>query len=115
MAKQAAHVQGVLAGDDLANIFAWMRPNDLVWSYWINNYLMGNPPPAFDILYWNNDFTRLPAVLHGEMLDQGLNNAFAHPSAVKVFGVPIDLSKTTCGEFLKLRDAKLFRIEPLFN
>ena len=96
MAKQATHVQGVLAGDDLANIFAWMRPNDLVWSYWINNYLMGNPPPAFDILYWNNDSTRLPAVLHGEMLDQGLNNAFAHPSAVKVFGVPIDLSKTTC-------------------
>ena len=50
-------------------MFAWMRPNDLVWNYWVNNYLMGNPPPVFDVLYWNNDTTRLPAAFHAEMID----------------------------------------------
>ena len=61
--------KGVLEGKDMARVFAWLRPNDLVWNYWVNNYLMGNTPPAFDILYWNNDTTRLPARLHGELLD----------------------------------------------
>ena len=46
-----------------------MRPNDLIWNYWVNNYLLGNAPPAFDILYWNNDTTRLPARLHADFLD----------------------------------------------
>ena len=53
----------------MGRVFSWMRPNDLVWNYWVNNYLMGNPPPAFDILYWNNDTTRLPGEFHGQLLD----------------------------------------------
>ena len=54
----------------MAKVFAWMRPNDLIWNYWVNNYLLGNQPPAFDILfYWNNDKPRLPAALHGEFAD----------------------------------------------
>ena len=52
-----------------APLFTWMRPNDLVWNYWVNNYLMGHDPPAFDILAWNVDGTNLPAALHGEFLD----------------------------------------------
>ena len=60
-AKSASQLTGVLEGRELARMFAWMRPNDLIWSYWVNNYLLGNAPPAFDILYWNNDTTRLPA------------------------------------------------------
>ena len=53
----------------MGNVFTWMRPNELVWNYWVNNYLMGNKPPAFDILAWNADGTNLPARLHGQFLD----------------------------------------------
>src|SRR5215471_13719208 len=60
-AKSASQVAGVVEGRELARMFAWMRPNDLIWNYWVNNYLLGNAPPAFDVLYWNNDTTRLPA------------------------------------------------------
>ena len=52
---------GYLDGASLAEVFAWLRPNDLVWNYWVNNYLLGKHPPAFDILYWNADTTRMPA------------------------------------------------------
>ena len=68
-AKQASRLRGVLDGQELARAFAWLRPNDLIWSYWVNNYLIGNDPAAFDVLYWNNDTTRLPARLHADMLD----------------------------------------------
>src|SRR5262249_38469338 len=68
-AKAASQLAGVVEGRELARMFAWMRPNDLIWNYWVNNYLLGNSPPAFDILYWNNDTTRLPAHLHADFLD----------------------------------------------
>ena len=47
-------------GAPLAEIFAWLRPDDLIWNYWVNNYLQGKKPPPFDILYWNADTTRMP-------------------------------------------------------
>jgi hypothetical protein len=68
-AKAASQAMDVLQGRELARMFAWMRPNDLIWNYWVNNYLLGNAPPAFDVLYWNNDTTRLPAKLHADFLD----------------------------------------------
>ncbi|MEA2672784.1 MAG: poly[(R)-3-hydroxyalkanoate] polymerase subunit PhaC [Chloroflexota bacterium] len=83
--------RGVLPGDEMSRVFAWMRPNDLVWNYWVNNYLMGNPPPAFDILAWNNDTTNLPAALHAQFLRILLENALTHPGEVEVPGTPIDL------------------------
>ena len=85
----------MLDGDEISRIFAWMRPNDLVWNYWVNNYLMGNPPPAFDVLYWSNNSTRLPAVFHAEILDMFADNRLVKPGAMKVRGTPIDLSKVT--------------------
>src|SRR6266516_2484832 len=94
-AKESSRSKGVLEGQELARAFAWLRPNDLVWNYWVNNYLIGKDPAAFDVLYWNNDTTRLPAKLHGEMLDLFETNGFTHPGTLEVLGTPIDLSKVT--------------------
>ncbi|KXV11009.1 poly(R)-hydroxyalkanoic acid synthase [Caballeronia megalochromosomata] len=99
-AKQASTARGVLAGEEMGRVFAWMRPNDLVWNYWVNNYLMGNTPPAFDILYWNNDTTRLPAKLHGQLLDIFTDNLFTTPRALSVLGTPVDLNEVTCDKYV---------------
>ncbi|MFZ3205870.1 MAG: class II poly(R)-hydroxyalkanoic acid synthase [Pseudomonas sp.] len=98
-AKRRSSEQGVLDGRDMAKVFAWMRPNDLVWNYWVNNYLLGKQPPAFDILYWNNDNTRLPAALHGDFLDFFRLNALSHAGGMQVCGTPIDLKKVTVDSF----------------
>ncbi|MDB6141970.1 MAG: poly(R)-hydroxyalkanoic acid synthase [Pseudomonas sp.] len=98
-AKRRSYQQGVLDGRDMAKIFAWMRPNDLIWNYWVNNYLLGKAPPPFDILYWNNDSTRLPAALHGDLLDFFKHNPLAHPGGLEVCGTPIDLQKVTVDSF----------------
>ncbi|MEB0076944.1 class II poly(R)-hydroxyalkanoic acid synthase [Pseudomonas sp. CCI3.2] len=98
-AKRRSYQQGVLDGRDMAKIFAWMRPNDLIWSYWVNNYLLGKSPPPFDILYWNNDSTRLPAALHGDLLDFFKHNPLSHVGGLEVCGTPIDLQKVTVDSF----------------
>ncbi len=98
-AKRRSYQQGVLDGRDMAKVFAWMRPNDLIWSYWINNYLLGKTPPPFDILYWNNDSTRLPAALHGDLLDFFKHNPLSHPGGLEVCGTSIDLQKVTVDSF----------------
>ncbi|MEX5686145.1 class II poly(R)-hydroxyalkanoic acid synthase [Pseudomonas silesiensis] len=94
-AKRRSSQAGVLKGRELAKVFAWMRPNDLIWNYWINNYLLGNEPPAFDVLYWNNDTTNLPATLHGEFIDMYQTNPLARAGALEVCGTPIDLGQVT--------------------
>lgn len=98
-AKRRSYQRGVLDGRDMAKVFAWMRPNDLIWSYWVNNYLLGKAPPPFDILYWNNDSTRLPAALHGDLLDFFKHNPLTHPGGLEVCGTPIDLQKVTVDSF----------------
>ena len=98
-AKRRSYQQGVLDGRDMARVFAWMRPNDLIWNYWVNNYLLGKAPPPFDILYWNNDNTRLPAALHGDLLDFFKHNPLSHAGGLEVCGTPIDLSKVNVDSF----------------
>ena len=99
-AKLETTRRGVLEGGEMGRVFAWMRPNDLIWSYWTNNYLMGNPPPAFDILYWNNDTTRLPAKFHGTLVDIFANDWLLHPGQFKVHGIPIEVSQIDCDKFI---------------
>ncbi len=98
-AKRRSYQAGVLEGADLAKVFAWMRPNDLIWNYWVNNYLLGNEPPIFDILYWNNDTTRLPAAFHGDLIELFKTNPLIRPNALEVCGTPIDLKQVTCDLF----------------
>jgi polyhydroxyalkanoate synthase len=92
-AKRHSYQAGVLEGKDMAKVFAWMRPNDLIWNYWVNNYLLGNEPPVFDILFWNNDTTRLPAAFHGDLIEMFKNNPLIRPNALEVSGTPIDLKQ----------------------
>ena len=92
-AKEASRLRGMVDGHELARMFAWMRPNDLIWNYWVNNYLLGNQPPAFDILFWNADTTRLPARLHGDYLDLYFTNPFVNPGKLTLNGVTVDMSK----------------------
>jgi len=99
-AKQASSAAGVLSGETMGRMFAWMRPNDLVWSYWVNNYLLGKDPPAFDILYWNNDTTRLPARFHGQLLDLFTANVLRRPGGFEVLGTPIDLAAVSCDKYV---------------
>jgi polyhydroxyalkanoate synthase subunit PhaC len=92
VARARSQRAGYLDGNDLAKVFAWLRPNDLVWNYWVNNYLLGQNPPAFDILYWNADTTRLPAGLHSDFLDLAISNGLAE-GALTVLGTPVDLGQ----------------------
>ena len=82
--------RGYLDGQALAGVF-WLPPNDLVWNYVVDNYLMGKAPPAFDVLYWNQDSVRLAAGVHRDFITIGLENAFAEPGALEVLGTPVDL------------------------
>jgi polyhydroxyalkanoate synthase subunit PhaC len=81
---------------DVGRTFAWMRPNDLVFNYVTSNWLLGNDPPAFDILAWNNDSTNLVARFDRDMLGIYADNTAAKPGGLRLLGTPIDLSQVTC-------------------
>jgi polyhydroxyalkanoate synthase subunit PhaC len=100
LARQRASKKGVIEGSSLARGFAWLRPNDLIWNYVINNYLMGEDPPAFDILYWNADATNLSAALMGDFLELFEANAYAEPGTYEVAGHMLDLTKVTTDMFI---------------
>jgi polyhydroxyalkanoate synthase subunit PhaC len=100
LAKQRAAKAGIVKGNDLARGFAWLRPNDLIWNYVINNYLMGDDPPAFDVLFWNADATNLSATLMGDFLTLFETLAFTKPGEVEMAGHKIDLSKVNSDLFI---------------
>ena len=86
--------RGYLDGSEMAGTFNLLRANDLVWSFVVNNYLMGKDPFPFDLLYWNADSTRMPARMHSFYLrNMYLKNLMGVPGGINLKGVPIDLSK----------------------
>ncbi|CAD5371605.1 Poly(3-hydroxyalkanoate) polymerase 2 [Rubrivivax sp. A210] len=85
--------RGSMDGAELARLFAWLRPNDLVWNYWVNNYLMGRQPPPLDVLHWDNDSTRLPAALHRDFVDMVDRRVFECPGALSIGGCAIDFRR----------------------
>jgi len=99
-ARKKSQKKGVLRGKELSRVFTWMRPNDLIWNYVVNNYLMGQTPPAFDILYWNGDVTNLPASLHSDYLDIIACRALDTPGETAVCGYPIHLDKSKCDKYI---------------
>ncbi len=92
--------RGYLDGRALAEVFAWLRPGDLVWNYWVNNYLLAKTPPAFDILYWNSDTTRMTAGLHADFVAVAMDNPLITPGAMTVLGLPIDLSTVEVDSYI---------------
>ncbi len=100
IARRYSRRKGILEGESLARMFAWMRPNDLVWNYVVNNYLLGQDPPPYDVLFWNNDTTNLPAQLHSDYLDMGLTQPFSNPGKIEIAGHIADLTAVTADTFI---------------
>jgi polyhydroxyalkanoate synthase len=99
-AVAASKRRGYLDGRSLAEVFAWLRPGDLIWNYWVNNYLLGKTPPAFDVLFWNSDTTRMAAKLHADFVEQAMENRLVTPNRATVLGVPVDLSSVDVDSYL---------------
>lgn len=95
-----AEAQEIYDRRRIGRAFAWLRPNDLVFNYVVNDWLMGNDPPAFDILAWNDDGTDLPSRFFSELLELYVYNHAAHPGRVEVLDVPVDLQSVTCDSFV---------------
>ncbi len=98
---EAPNGPGLLKGKELATTFSFLRPNDLVWNYVVGNYLKGEAPPPFDLLYWNGDSTNLPGPMYCWYLrNTYLDNALRQPGALSVCGEKLDLGKIKCPVFL---------------
>jgi len=93
--------RGFLDAHDMTMSFNMLRANDLIWSFVVNNYLLGKDPVPFDLLYWNADATRMPAAMHGFYLrNMYQENRLAKPAGISLKGVPIDLRKIKTPTFL---------------
>ena len=87
--------RGYLEGSEMATTFNMLRANDLIWSFVVNNYLMGRDPFPFDLLHWNGDSTRMPAAMHSFYLrNMYLKNLLREPGALTVSGIPIDITQS---------------------
>ena len=93
--------RGYLEAHDMASSFNMLRANDLIWSFVVNNYLLGKEPIPFDLLFWNSDSTRMPAAMHSFYLrNMYQRNLLSKPGGVSLAGAPIDLTKIQTPTFL---------------
>ncbi|MGZ4568250.1 MAG: PHA/PHB synthase family protein [Blastococcus sp.] len=100
LARRNSKRRGVISAREMGSVFSWMRPDDLIFNYLINQWLMGEDPPAFDILAWNADGTNLPARLHEQFLEILGTNALVRAGAMRVLGTPVHLSRITVPTFV---------------
>ncbi len=92
--EKRMHKRGYLEGSEMATTFNMLRANDLIWSFVVNNYLLGRDPFPFDLLHWNSDSTRMPATMHSFYLRKMyIENRLAQPGGLTLAGVPIDLAR----------------------
>ena len=99
--EERMDAKGYLEGRDMATTFNMLRANDLIWSFVVNNYLLGKSPFPFDLLYWNADSTRMPAAMHSFYLrNMYQENLLVKPGGISLDGVPIDLAKVKTPAFL---------------
>jgi polyhydroxyalkanoate synthase len=91
--------QGYLAGKELASTFAWLRPNEMIWNNWINNYLLGKKPPSFDLLYWNADSMNMPAAAHADLVKFGIENPLPDPGRMRVLDTGVHLDQIECDAY----------------
>ena len=98
--KEDMDLKGYFDGKYLSNTFSLLRANDLIWTFFVNNYLLGKNPMPFDLLYWNADSTNLPARMYQEYLQNTYyNNLLKEPNTLDVLGTKIDLGKVDCNSF----------------
>lgn len=99
--EQTLNSGGLMRGQELATTFSFLRPNDLVWNYFVSNYLKGEAPPPFDLLYWNSDSTNLAGPMYAWYLrNTYLENNLREPGRVESLGVPVDLSALTMPAYI---------------
>jgi polyhydroxyalkanoate synthase len=99
-AKRRSTKKGIITSRQMGGAFTLLRPDDLVFNYWVNNYLMGEKPPAFDVLAWNADGTNLPGALHGQFLDIFRDNPLVRPGGMEILGTPLDVSTVKVPTFV---------------
>ncbi len=100
MMEKQMEKRGYLEGSQMATVFNMLRANDLIWSFYVNNYLLGKEPMPFDLLYWNSDSTRMPQKMHSFYLrNMYLHNRLRDPGGITLLGEPIDLSKVRTPQY----------------
>ncbi len=100
LAGRRSRRAGIITSRQMGSAFTWLRPDDLVFNYWVNNYLMGEQPPAFDILAWNADGTNLPGALHGQFLDIFRDNLLTRPGQLSALGTRLELENIKLPTFV---------------
>ena len=99
--KQRMEAKGYLSAEEISAIFRLMRSNDLIWNFVVNNYLLGKEPPAFELMHWSVDGTRLPRAMHEYYLyNMYLQNNLSKPDTLKLLGKKINLGRVRCPSYI---------------